>query len=173
MKTPSAPRVRPPVPFTLLLLTPLLMQTAGPSGVLRAGESNGPPAKAVVAPPIPAAPRAGMVQVNLYVNDAEVRRQLLESTPKGTDFDTVAEFLNRRLQRTEFPLGAGPVRSSTYADPGAAVGSERLRKRLTVFLGFRHRSIETSTRLAVTAFYAFDDQDRLSDIFLVKAEEHL
>ncbi len=122
----------------------------------------------------PARARGGLVSLDLRQPQGYLRKQLLEFTPKGTDFEKVAGFVQNRLLSTNsgLPLtGSRPVRLTTFA-PDAAEPSVR-RKRIAAFLGFRHRQLESSTRTAFAAYYAFDESNRLSDVFVVQDEEFL
>lgn len=131
---------------------------------LQAGEDLPPPK-------LPPLRNAQVARLNLQLPESGIREQLLELTPKGTSLTGAIELLGRRLQREHpLPLGAGPVRASEYSDPTAGGGDVR-KKRLVVFLGYRHRGIEISSRMGVTAFYAFDARNRLADVFIVRQEE--
>ena len=121
-----------------------------------------------------AARTRGLVSVDLRQPQGYIRKKLLEFTPKGTDFDSVNNFVQFQLLNSggSLPLtGSRPVRITTFAPEGP--GSAARRKRITAFLGFRHRAVETSTRTAFAAYYAFDESNRLSDVFVVQDEEFL
>ena len=114
----------------------------------------------------------GLFSVDVRQPHGYIRKKLLEFTPKGTDFNKVASFVQYQLMHSggSAPLtGSRPMRISTYSSPESAAP----RKRIAAFLGFRHAAIETSTRTAFAAYYAFDESDRLSDVFVVREEEFL
>lgn len=130
----------------------------------RAGEDLPPPRKTSPSP------GPSIARPNLQLPESGIREQLLELTPKGSSLDTVTALLARWLHREHpLPLGAGPARVSVYSD--RAGDADARKKRLVVFLGYRHRGIEISSRQGVTAFYAFDAQDRLADVYIVRQEE--
>jgi hypothetical protein len=116
----------------------------------------------------------GLASVDLRQPRGYIRKKLLEFTPKGTDFDSVNSFVQFQLLNSggSPPLTGGrPVRITTFAPEGS--GAAARRKRIAAFLGFRHRGLETTTRTAFAAYYAFDAGDRLSDVFVVQDEEFL
>jgi hypothetical protein len=156
--------IRPTVLLTIAITACLPLP--GASGGTRVVETPSPSSTV---------PTRGLVSVDVRQSQRHIRKKLLEFTPKGTDFDSVSSFVQHKLMHSggSAPLtGSRPVRISTYAanDSGALAAR---RKRIATFLGFRHRGVETSTRTAFAAYYAFDESDRLSDVFVVQEEEFL
>lgn len=127
--------------------------------------------------PLAAAARnaRGLVSLDLRQPRGYLRKKLLEFTPKGTGYDEVSSFVQRQLIAASgtAPLTGGrPVRFTTFNTDGDSASAGR-RKRIAAFLGFRHVTFETNTRTAFAAYYAFDESDRLSDVFVVRDEEFL
>ncbi len=127
-------------------------------------------------PPTAAAARArGLVSLDLRQPRGYLRKKLLEYTPKGTGYDEVSSFVQRQLQAASgtAPMTVSrPVRFTTFGPDGDSSSAVR-RKRIAAFLGFRHTTFETNTRTAFAAYYAFDESNRLSDVFVVRDEEFL
>ncbi|HEY2614151.1 MAG TPA: hypothetical protein VGI42_00435 [Chthoniobacterales bacterium] len=113
------------------------------------------------------------VIVDLRAHRGEIRTVLLRHTPLGSSETRVREFISKQLQRS----GDTAVTSENQpADGTAAVGS-RLRgvKRIKIYLGQYYDHPEVIFLSAplvmqreVTAQWAFDQHDRLIEIFVDK-----
>ena len=110
------------------------------------------------------------VIVDLHAHRAEIRAALLQHTPIGSSTSDVVRFVSQQLQHP----GAAPA--TVIAQPAAGAQSKRRGvKSIRVSLGqyYDHPEIVFLTapllmQKDVSAQWAFDEHDRLIDIFVDK-----
>ena len=116
------------------------------------------------------------VIIDLRVHRGEIRTVLLRYTPIGSDVTKVLEFVSKQLQRS----GNGTIAVENKPATGAAAEKSGRRgvKRIRAYLGQYYDHPEVvfySTPLLmekeVSAQWAFDQNDRLLDIFVDKRNE--
>jgi hypothetical protein len=116
------------------------------------------------------------IPVDLHAHRAEIRELLLRRTPIGSTAPDVLKIVATKLSRS----GNGSPKIENGPATGPATKGSRLRgvKKIRVFLGqyYDHPEVIFLTapmlmEKEVTAQWAFDDHDRLIEIFVDKASE--
>lgn len=113
------------------------------------------------------------VIVDLRAHREEIRAGLLRHTPLGSSSKSVLEFVSKQLQRTGDATPA--VENQAATGPAAEKAHERGVKTIRVYLGqyYDHPEVvflsaPMMMQREVTAQWAFDQRDRLIDIFVDK-----
>ncbi len=113
------------------------------------------------------------VIVDLRAHRPEIRAVLLRHTPIGSSVTSVLEFVSKQLQRSGDV--AVVVESQPATGPAAEESRQRGVKRIRLYLGqyYDHPEVvflsaPLMMQKEVTAQWAFDQHDRLVDIFVDK-----
>jgi len=113
------------------------------------------------------------VIVDLRAHRAEIRAVLLRHTPINSSTSDVIRFISKQLQH----VGSGPV--TVLDDPASGPAAEKAKQRgvksIRVYLGqyYDHPEVvflsaPMLTQKEISAQWAFDQHDRLIDIFVDK-----
>jgi hypothetical protein len=116
-------------------------------------------------------PKQSPLIVDLHGRRAEIRAALLRFSPIGSSLETVLEFVSNQLQRSANTPVA--VENQPASGPAADSSPRRGVKRIRVYLGqyYDHPEVvflsaPLMMQKEVSAQWAFDQHDRLIDIFV-------